>query len=144
MKSKLNLRRGQFQWKRSNGHALANGIRPASWLSNPSQFAFSFGAYGWTKVRVWASADCFEDAFEAAVEWLDDNAPGHLVSNDEFTELCEEAAEELGFDPETEDEEELEEIRTAAEADLTLIGHTTLKHGQHIASYEWTADEITR
>jgi hypothetical protein len=150
MKSKLNIRRGSFKWTRfadlqspqCEGWALANGFHSRD---DENQFQFSFGAYGWTKVRVWAGRDCVEEAFEAAVEWLDDNAPGHLVSHEEFAQLCLEAAEELGveFDP-SEDYETNEAVFQAAEADLTIIGHTSLKHGSHIASHEWTVDEITR
>lgn len=156
MKTKLNIRRGSFKWTRfadlvspaCEGWALANGMFPERHVrgfKRQSQFCFSFGAYGWTKVRVWADRDCFEDAFEIAVEWLDDNAPGHLVSHEEFAQLCREAAEELGveFDP-SEDYETNEAVFQAAEADLTIIGHTSLKHGSHIASHEWTVDEITR
>jgi len=146
MKTKLNIRRGSWNWTlngdRNYGDRihLANGIRPESWLSKPSQFRFIFGAYGWTKVRVWA--DSYEDAFEIASEWLDDHAPGHLIRLTK--EDWKEAADELGLDPETEDENEQEEIRTKAEADLIVIGHTTLKHGQYIAAWECQVQEITR
>lgn len=148
MKTKLNLRRGTFSWTRPTDYALANGIRPESWLSNPSQFAFSFGAYGWTKVRVWAERDCFDAAFEIAVEWLDDNAPGLLVSHSEFAELLKEAAGELGFDYDQaavdHESEQFQAMLEHAEQDLTIIGHTSLKNGSYIASHEWTVDEITR
>jgi len=46
-----------------------------------------------TKVYVWAKS--FDDAFEVLVEWLDDNAPGLLVSHEEFTELLAGAIQEL-------------------------------------------------
>lgn len=149
MKTKLNLRRGTFGWTRQSGlnygegWALANGMFPERHyrgFKKQSQFCFSFGAYGWTKVRVWA--DHLEDAFEIAVEWLDDNAPGHLVdlTQDDYNE----AAKELGLDPASEDEDIQNEIRETAEADLTHIGHTTLNHGQFLTSYEWTVNEITR
>lgn len=152
MKNKLNIRRGRsrFSWVMwpdkgmsfSEDYALANGIRPESWISNQVQFAFCFGAYFNTRVRVWAKADCFEDAFETAVEWLDDHAPGHLVNLTQ--EDYNEAASILGLDPTSEDEDIQNEIRETAEADLTHIGHTTLKHGQFLYSWEWTVAELTR
>jgi len=148
MKTKLNIRRGRWNWywNDSVNHSerihLANGIRPESWLSNPSQFRFSFGAYGWTKVRVWAKAGDYDSALEIASEWLDDHAPGHLIRLTKKD--WKEAAEELGLDADTEDENEQEEIRTLAEADLIVIGHTTLKHGQYIAAWECQVEEITR
>lgn len=139
MKTKLNLRRGTFAWTRQAGEgwSLANGLFNRD---KQSQFQFCFGAYGWTKVRVWA--DSLDDAFEIAVEWLDDNAPGHLIdlTQDDYNE----AAKDLGLDPASEDEDIQNEIRETAEADLTHIGHTTLNHGQFLTSYEWTVDEITR
>jgi len=108
-----------------------------------SRFRFQFGAYGWTKVDVFA--DSMDDAFEVAVEWLDDNAPGHLVSIGE-AELHA-AAEELGlvYLPElawsTKDQEA---IIAHAEQDLTLIGHTQLKNGQYVLSHEWHCDELPK
>jgi|SRR6478736_492733 len=153
MKTRMNIRRGSWNWTRlghlqspeCEGYALANGFRPDNHRSfrKQSQFCFSFGAYGWTNVRVWADPDCFEDAFEIAIEWLDDNAPGHLVSYAEFNELRKEAAEELGLDLNSDDDDIQQSITEAAEVDLTVVGHTTLKHGMHIASYDWTVDEIT-
>lgn len=105
-------------------------------------FRFSFGAYGETRVDVFAVH--IEDAFEIAVEWLDDNAPGYLVNLGEAE--WEEAAKELGLPwaPADElDEDVAERIRAHAETDLTIIGHTTLKHGQYLCSWEWTCDELT-
>lgn len=122
-------------------------------IANPSQVDFfednrfvregplwqlSFGAYGSTHVYVWA--DGAESAFEEAVEWLDDNAPGMLVMVGE--EDYQRAAEELGkvWDPSDPDSEVIE----TAEADMTMIGHTTLKHGNAVASWEWQMREIER
>lgn len=110
-------------------------------------YRFRFGAYGWTVVDVFADSD--ESAFETAVEWLDDNAPGHLVEIGE-AELRE-AAEELGLDyfeafadaRDNIDETEMNRIAEKAEEDLTVIGHTTLKNGQYLISHEWTFDELT-
>lgn len=97
-----------------------------------------FGAYGSTHVYVWA--DGVESAFEVAVEWLDDHAPGLLVMVNE--EDYQRAAEELGkvWDPSDPDYEIIE----TAEADMTMIGHTTLKHGNAVASWEWYVREVER
>jgi len=98
---------------------------------------FQFGAYGDTHLYVWA--DGMGSGFEIAVEWLDDHAPGMLtmVSEEDYQQ----AAEELGkvWDPSDPDDE----IMQTAEADMTMIGHTTLKHGNAVASWEWTVREVT-
>lgn len=117
------------------------------------------GQTGTRRGYVWA--DHLEDAFEEWVEYLDENAPGLLVSPDEFNELLDEAAREKGFDSWADAEakwlakngkhagwsndmaSDYSEIIEAAEADLTLIGHTTLKSGaMHIAGHEWGGDDI--
>ena len=103
----------------------------------------SFGAYGATHVYAWA--DSLQDAFEVAVEYLDDQGQCGL-----FTFLTEEdyaaAAEELGrrWDPGSPDFEVMER----AEADLTSIGWTTLDCARaagasaFVASWEWTGREV--
>jgi len=109
---------------------------------------FSFGAYGATHVYVWA--DGIESAFEIAVEWLDIHAPGLLTDVTEGDYRA--AAEDLGIawdpnwmtSPERGDERLWEKVREAAEADLTVIGHTTLQHGQFIPSWEWTVSEVPK
>jgi hypothetical protein len=103
-------------------------------------FRMWFGAYGETALYVWA--DSFESAFEEAVEWLDDNAPWHLTSLDESD--LKEAADDLGiaFSKDM-PEEDLMRVMEHAETDLTLIGHTTLEHGEYVASWEWGGDEVT-
>ena len=105
------------------------------------------GAYDSTQGYVWA--DHLEDAFEEWVEYLDDHAPGVLVSHAEFMELLDEAARERGFKSWQEADKGLNqdsprrlEIVEEAEADLTIIGHTTLKNGMYIAGHEWGGDEV--
>ena len=121
-------------------------------------YQFQFGPYTGTEVYVWADGD--EDAFEIAIEWVDDNAPGLLVTVDE--DDLKEAAEDLGIEWDEAwsnggaagrkefgttwnpyDDPEFVKIVEHAEADLTLIGHTTLKHGTHIPSWEWHFHEVT-
>lgn len=115
-------------------------------IANPSDcgkdlFEFRFGAYGCTHLYVWG--EHLEEALEEAFEWLDENAPVHLVSNERLTELYKEAAEELGFDPYTTEEDECDQITTRAEADLTICSHTTLYNGAALNSSEWYVNEIT-
>ncbi len=119
-------------------------------IANPSEadedkslYQFQFGAYGDTNVYVWADSD--EAAFEIAVEWVDDHAPGVLTSLDEGDLKA--AAEDEGVEwkdswPDY-DDEEFQRVIEAAEADLTVIGHTSLKHGQYIPSWEWHFHEVT-
>jgi hypothetical protein len=126
---------------KTNASQVSETVIPAANDSDDgsTHFRFTFGAYGWTKVDVFANS--VDDAFEIAVEWLDDNAPGHLVNIGE-TELAA-AAVELDMpwpvDPES---ATFEKVLAHAEADLTCIGHTTLTHGQYVISHEWTVDEI--
>lgn len=111
-------------------------------------FRFSFGAYGSTVLDVFA--DRLEDALEQAFEWLDDNAPGHLVEIGE-AELRESALE-LGLDYDAANQEAIDsgsfrdgdfaKIVEHAETDLTQCGHTTLKHGQYLLSWEWGVSEL--
>lgn len=119
-------------------------------IANPSErifdnlYQFQFGVYKYTKVYVWSNS--FESAFEEAIEWVDDNEPEHLYNVNE--ESLKEAAEELGFiyrkhNDKLFNDEEFEKIREQAEVDLTIIGHTTLKHGQYIANYEWNGHDVT-
>ncbi len=101
------------------------------------------GQVGSVRVYVWA--DSFESAFEEFVEYLDDEAPGMLtdVTEDDLKE----AAQDKGIEwqetwPDWEDSDFVV-VAEAAEVDLTSIGHTTLKHGQYIASWEWGGAEVT-
>jgi hypothetical protein len=114
-------------------------------------YRFRFGAYGETVVDVFADTD--EAAFEIAVEWLDECAPGHLVTIGD-AELRE-AADELGLAmPVVHDcaggwddawsDSRWAKIIEHAERDLTIIGHTTLKHGAYLRSWEWTLTELSK
>jgi hypothetical protein len=99
--------------------------------------------YDATQVYVWANS--FDDAFEHLVEYLDEHAPGRLVSHkdamDALYRHCKEHEIDLG---EISDDErgELHEI-VEQENEWTTIGHTTLNTGAHIASHEWGGDDIT-
>lgn len=119
-----------------------------------------FGQVGTSRVYVWA--DSFESAFEEAVEWLDDKKyAGYFTTLDESD--FRDVAENLGWSEErfTEVWEEIQSGRieskdadkllTKAEADLTMIGHTTLRNIEkvlgggpvYVPSYEWGGDEVT-
>ncbi len=94
-----------------------------------------------TQVYVWA--DSFEDAFEVLVEWLDENAPGCLVSHEEARGALAEYVAEHGCDDKDgfgDDGELCEQVEQAN--DWTVIGHTTLSTGSHIRSDEWGGDEV--
>lgn len=106
-------------------------------------FLFSFGAYGTTNLVVLAVH--LEDALEEALEWLDDNAPGHLstIGPAEY----EEAAKELGLNwrdaaHDAMSEADMARVTELAEAGMTMVSHTTLKHGNCIPSWEWHAREL--
>jgi len=100
-------------------------------------------AFGTTHGYVWADGE--EAAFEEWVEYLDDHAPGVLVTVGE--DELREAADDLGvsWKPSWPDwgDPSFADVAEHAEADLTVIGHTTLKHGTHIPSDEWGMDEVT-
>ena len=121
-------------------------------IANPFDFdlgrgrlwCVTFGAYGSTHVYAWA--DSLEDAFEEAVEHLDDEGQcGHftILTSDDYQE----AADELGvqWDPSEPDQAVVDH----AEADLTAIGWTTLDcertggGSAFVRSWEWSAREVT-
>lgn len=90
-------------------------------------FALQFGAYGWTKLLVWARSA--ETSLEEASGWLAEHAPGIFVDQEELASLEKEYREEH---PDVDDDEVMNE----AYADLTYT------EDGYIASYEWTLDEV--
>jgi hypothetical protein len=126
--------------------------------SRMSLYQFQFGAYADTKVYVWAGS--FDDAEEIAIEWADDNARGIFVTLTE--DDLKEAAEDLGIEWDEAwsdggavgrkefgetwtpfDDRNYDKIVQHAEADLIVIGWTTLKSGTHVISHEVHAHEVT-
>ncbi len=102
---------------------------------------FGFGAYGDTNLAYWDPGhEHLEGALEHAAEWLAENAPGHITSENEMMELYKEAADELGvsWPPEDWDDPKVEEVREQAETDLTYT------ESGWLTSHEWTVDEIER
>lgn len=89
------------------------------WTRN--RFVLCFGAYGETKLVVWA--DHLHDALDDAIDWMVENAPG-LLCDDEVSEAYQEAIEE------GKSEEEAHEI---ACEDTTQGGNC----GNYILSHEW-------
>ncbi len=94
-----------------------------------------FGAYGWTRLHVYA--DSLEDALESCAEWLADHAPGLIMKHgsDEHNELLKEACEEMGLawpiPPGTDDFEPYWKAEEQALADQTYT------ESGYIASWEW-------
>lgn len=101
---------------------------------------------------VWAGS--FEDAFEIAVDYLDEqDKPGYFtfITEDDYRE----AAEDLGIDwPANEridslSEREISKIEQKAEADITIIGHTRLgvmpddAWQAGVMSDDWGGSEVT-
>ncbi len=102
--------------------------RPEGKYRRNARFLFSFGAYGSTHVLVYGRS--LDDALDEAIDWLVDNAPGHLM-DDQVAEAYQEAiARGLGED------EAIEE----AEMDMTCGGNSC----HYIDSWEWWVSEVTR
>ena len=95
-----------------------------------------------TKVDVFA--DSADDAFETAVEWLDEHAPGHLVTVGKNELMAAAADAGLPYPEDGDfDSDEGQKIIELAEQGLTHISHTTLKHGSYLRADEWTFREVT-
>lgn len=96
-------------------------------IANPDDFdsgyrdlttlwAFQFGAPWATWVLVWeggghhvSNVTGLEDALEEAAGWLEENAPGHLTTEQEVWVLTKEVAEEQGVDAEALREKAIDE-----------------------------------
>lgn len=120
---------GGSAWMAKNGRPVYNYPR--------TRFLLAFGAYGWTKLLVWANY--LEDALDEAIDWIADNAPG-LLCNDQVAEDYREAlarlTEENAALPEEErrSEEDLEsEAYDESTEDTTCGGNA----GDYILSHEW-------
>ncbi len=91
-------------------------------------YYFTFGAVGATHLLVWSAYnEGLEGALEEAAEWLAEEAPGHITSDEEIRELIEEAEAE-GLDEEAAYEQ--------ATADLTYT------ESGYLTSYEWSVTEF--
>jgi hypothetical protein len=95
-------------------------------------YVFHFGAYGDTHLMVWG--DSLDSALDEAIDWLVDNAPGHIVDDqvqEEYECLCEEYGPLLLTD------EVRERLQEESEADTTCGGN----YGNRINSWEWSVTE---
>lgn len=97
--------------------------------------------YVWTEHE-----ESWDDAFEEWVEYLDTASPDVFETIGE--EDLKEAAEDLGKEwkdswPDWSDPD-FTEVSEHAEADLDVIGHTTLKSGTHIPKDAWSFESIER
>ena len=104
------------------------------------RFLLCFGAYGWTKLLVWANR--LEGALDEAIDWIADNEPG-LLCDEQVEEDYREALARLTEERPDEDPDVLEkEAREEAEEDTTCGGN----YGNRILSYEWgiIAEDPTR
>jgi hypothetical protein len=91
-----------------------------------NRYMFFFGAYGATRVLVFASD--LDAALDEAVDWLVDNAPGHIVTdmvNDAYKEAVEQGLSE-------------EKAIEWAEQDTLCAGNC----GDYVLSYECRFSEI--
>lgn len=86
-----------------------------------SRFVLWFGAYGWTRLMVYANH--LQDALDECIDWLVEHAPGHIC-DEQVTEAYREAI--------AEGKSENEAYETA-EQDTISGGNA----GNHILSYEW-------
>lgn len=107
-------------------YVLVNPLEVDAW-QKPDLYAMYFGAYGTTRLLIWAGA--LESAIDPAVEWLAQYAPGHLSSEEDVAKLMEEVREE---EPGIDDEAAYD--KATADLYYTESGYLT--------SYEWTGDEL--
>lgn len=98
-------------------------INPTERTYHDHAFVLWFGAYGWTRLHVYARN--LEDALEECAAWLADHAPGHIIKmgSDEYQDLMKEACEELNLawpiPKDCDDYEPYWEAEESAMSDLT-------------------------
>lgn len=91
-------------------------VNPSDWTWTSHAYRFQFGAYGDTRLLVFANG--LDSGLETAAEWLAENAPGHLSQLDDFP-------------------------AEALDSDGQPVDHTYTESG-YLASWEWTVDEVDR
>lgn len=126
-------------------------INPSEADSGSDLYLMWFDVHAPLYLLVWARG--FEYAFEEAVDYLDgENKPGYFTFLDEsdFRRAAEDEGVKWpsgGWDDLSERDQE--KVRQAAEADLTVIGHTTLHSmpknawGAYVASEDWGGQDVT-
>lgn len=100
-----------------NDRSMLRGRWGYGWQS----YLFAFGAYGDTLVLAYGCG--LDSAFDEAVDWIAENAPG-LLMNDAVNEAYHEAIKS-GMSE--------NDAREEAEMDMTCGGNA----GDYIASWEW-------
>lgn len=104
-----------------------------SWAKH--SYILWFGQVGSTYLMVYANG--LQDALDEAIDWLVENAPGHIVDdevNEEFARLQKDREAELGRSLDwTTDNDEMSKIAEEAEVDTTSGGNA----GNRINSDEW-------
>jgi hypothetical protein len=118
-----------------------NVANPSDKSFHDHSFLIALGAYGWTRILVYA--DHLEDAIDEVAEWCVKHAPGHIMQEgDEYlTELRKEACEDAGLvwpPPSPGDSDLMQPYYSAfegAEADLmyTESGYLT-SHEVHLVA----------
>lgn len=96
------------------------------------------GDYGY----IWSDSD--EIPLEEWVDYLDDVSPSifETVDEDDLKEAAEDLGKEWQDDWPDWGDPEFAEVAEHAEADLDVIGHTTLKSGTHIPKDAWSFETI--
>lgn len=98
-------------------------VNPSDKAWTEHRFVLSFGEHRETRLLVWANS--LDDALDESVDWIADNAPGHLV-DDTVKERYEYLLKE---EPDLTDECRWER----ATAETTCAGN----NGHYIDSFEW-------
>jgi len=95
-----------------------------------SRFILWFGAYGTTRLMVWA--DHLQDALDESIDWIAENAPGLLCDDRVAEEYAEARRDGLSE----------EKAAERAEVDCTIGGNA----GHYLPSWEWgiVAENPTR
>lgn len=102
-------------------------VNPSDYSSTKGLVAFQFGAYGDTRLLVWANG--WDTAAETAAEWLSEYAPGHVTSESDVAQLMKEAKRN---DPSLDEEA----AHDAATADLTYT------ESGYLTSYEMHGNDV--
>jgi hypothetical protein len=96
-------------------------------LVNPSdkdgakhRYIIALGAYGWTKLLVWANS--LDKAIELSIDWTADNEPGHLANEAVHDEYQNAIAEGLSE----------EKAQERAEVDIIQGDHGNCMHSWEI------------
>lgn len=96
-------------------------VNPTDRAFTSSRFVLWFGAYGSTRLMVWA--DDLSDAFDEAIDWIAEHSPG-MLADDSVCEAFDDARA-AGLPDEA--------ARELAETDMSQGGNC----GNYVPSWEW-------